>query len=293
MNTEFECIPCIVNSYLRLAETCVIPESQQEEILRRLLTFLSQVKYNQSPPLLGRKLHRLICELLQNPDPYNQIKEKYNLMMLELYSSFEEMVERSKDSFDTAMRFAIAGNVIDFGSKYQFDIMDTIEQVMSKKLAVDDSWHLRSNLKHAQSLLYIGDNCGEIVLDKLFLESINLPQMYFVVREGPIINDVTIKDAKMVGMDKIAKVITTGDDAPGAVWETASKEFMNHFINADVIISKGQGNLEGLIDVPHDNIYFLLVTKCDLIGENIGSQKGDFVIKKGQEGSQKNKISTP
>ncbi len=281
MKTQFECIPCILTSYLRLAETGVIPEFQKEEILRRLLKFLSTVKYNQSPPMLGRMLHRLIRELLQNPDPYYQIKEKYNLMMLDLYSSFEELVEKSQDSFDTAMRLAIAGNVIDFGSKYQFDVLDAVKRVMRKKLAIDDSWHLRDDLKHAQSLLYIGDNCGEIVLDKLFLESISLPRKYFVVRDGPIINDVTLKDAKMVGMDKIAKVITTGDDAPGAVWESASKEFKDHFTNADVIISKGQGNLEGLMDVPHDSIYFLLVTKCDLIGETIGSKAGDFVIKKG------------
>ena len=281
MNTRFECIPCTVNSYLRLAETGVIPESRQETILRQLLRFLSQVEYNQSPPVLGRMLHRLIRESLQNPDPYHQIKEHYNSMMLDLYSSFEEMVDRSPDPFDTAMRLAIAGNVIDFGSQYQFDVMDTINGVMEAKLAIDDSRQLRHDLKHATSLLYIGDNCGEIILDKLFLESIHLPQMYFVVRDGPVINDVTLNDANMAGMEKIAKVITTGDDAPGAVWESTSGEFKDHFINADVIISKGQGNLEGLMHIPHNNIYFLLVTKCDLIAEQVGAKKGQFVVKKG------------
>ena len=85
----------------------------------------------------------------------------------------------------------------------------------------------------------------------------------------------------MAGMEKIAKVITTGDDAPGAVWESTSGEFKDHFINADVIISKGQGNLEGLMHIPHNNIYFLLVTKCDLIAEQVGAKKGQFVVKKG------------
>ncbi|MCK5135683.1 MAG: DUF89 family protein [Bacteroidales bacterium] len=281
MNTQFECIPCIVDSYLRLGETGVIPEPRQEAILRQLLEYLSQVDYKQSPPMLGRMLQRMIRESLQDPDPYHQIKEKYNRMMLELYPSFKEMVDNSEDPFDTAMRLAVAGNVIDFGAKYQFDVMDTINRVMDKKLAIDDSQDLRQDLKHANSLLYIGDNCGEIVLDKLFLESINLPQKYFVVRNGPVINDITLEDAKMAGMDKMATVITTGDDAPGAVWESVSEDFKNQFINADVVISKGQGNLEGLIDVPHDHIYFLLVTKCDLIGEIIGTQKGDFVIKRG------------
>ena len=281
MKTQFEGIPCIVNSYLRLVETGVIPESRQEAILRQLLQYLSQVDYNQSPPMMGRVLQRMIRESLQDPDPYHQIKEKYNRMMLELYPSFQEIVTNSKDPFDSAMRLAVAGNVIDFGAKYQFDVMDTIRSVMDKKLAIDDSRSLRDDLEHAQTLLYIGDNCGEIVLDKLFLETVEVPQKYFVVRESPVLNDITLDDAKMTGIDKVAKVITTGDDSPGAVWETASKEFKDHFINADIVISKGQGNLEGLIDVPHDHVYFLLVTKCDLIGERIGTRNGDFVIKRG------------
>jgi len=132
-------------------------------------------------------------------------------------------------------------------------------------------------------LLYIGDNCGEIVLDKLFLEKINIPEKYFAVRNGPVINDVTIDDANKVGMDKIADVITTGDDAPGAVWESTSNEFKAIFEKADVIISKGQGNLEGLIDI-NKNIYFLLVTKCDLIANRLGTQKGEFVVKRALDG---------
>jgi len=281
MKTQFECIPCIISSYLKLVETSVIPETQQEVILRQLLHYLSGVDYDQSPPMMGRTLQRMIRESLQNPDPYHQIKQHYNQMMMDLYSSFKEIVERSEDPFDAAMRMAIAGNVIDFGAKYQFDIMDSINRVKEHELAIDDSRFLRDDLEHAQTLLYIGDNCGEIVLDKLFLETIDISQKYFVVRESPVINDITPEDAKMTGMDKIATILTTGDNSPGAVWESASKDFRDHFNNADVIISKGQGNLEGLIDVPHNHVYFLLVTKCDLIGEKIGTRNGDFVVKKG------------
>jgi len=282
MKTQFECIPCIINSYLRLVETNVIPEAKQEVILRQLLQYLSSVDYLQSPPMLGRTLQRMIRESLQDSDPYRQLKLDYNNMMLELYSSFREIVESSEDPFDTAMRLAIAGNVIDFGAKYQFDIMDSINRAKEHELAIDDSRKLRHDLKNAHTLLYIGDNCGEIVLDKLFLETVEVAQKYFVVRESPVINDITLHDAKMTGMDKIATILTTGDNSPGAVWESASQDFRDHFNNADVIISKGQGNLEGLIDVPHEHIYFLLVTKCDLIGEKIGTRKGDFVVKQGK-----------
>jgi len=281
MNIQLECIPCALNSYLRLVRTGIIPESQQEAILRRLLKVLAMVEYDQSPPVLGRRMHRLIREFLQNPDPYSQIKKKYNHMMLGLYPEFEGMINKSKDSFDTAMRLAIAGNVIDFGPQDQLDVMDTINRVTGAKLAIDDSLHLRNDLEQAASLLYIGDNCGEIVLDKLFLTYMNVPKKYFVVRDRPVINDVTFEDAYLTGIDKVATVISTGDDAPGAVWESVSEEFREIFGNADIVISKGQGNLEGLMEVPHNSIYFLLVTKCDLIAKRVGAEKGEFVVKKG------------
>ena len=149
-------------------------------------------------------------------------------------------------------------------------------------MAIDDSQLLRRELKRARSVFYLGDNCGEIVLDKLFLSCLDVPVKYFAVRGGPVINDATYQDARMVEMRDVAKVVTTGDNAPGAVWESTSEEFKDVFLNADVIISKGQGNLEGLMDVPHQNIYFLLVTKCDLIAGRMGTKKGEFIVIKGK-----------
>jgi uncharacterized protein with ATP-grasp and redox domains len=201
--------------------------------------------------------------------------------MMDLYAKFEEMVKESKDPFNTAIRLAIAGNVIDFGSQHQLDIMESIERVIDATLAIDDSNQLRQDLEQADSLLYIGDNCGEIILDKLLLTTLNVPQKYFVVRDSPILNDATHEDAIFTGIDKVAAVLTTGDNSPGAVWEYTSEQFKSAFVNADVIISKGQGNLEGLLHVGHQSIYFLLVTKCDIVAEKLGVESGRFVIKKG------------
>jgi uncharacterized protein with ATP-grasp and redox domains len=281
MKTQFECIPCAINSYLRLVDSDVIPQPQKETILRQLLEYLTRIDFDVSPPILGREIHEIIRGSMQNSDPYDKIKRSFNRMMLELYPTFKAMVDRSKDPFDTAMRLAIAGNVIDFGAKYQFDVMTSINKVMEQTLAIDDSLKLREDLKNANTLLYVGDNCGEVVLDKLFLESINIPRKYFVVRKSPVINDITMDDARITGIDKIATVITTGDNSPGAVWGSASKDFKDHFRNADVVISKGQGNLEGLIDVNHDHIYFMLVVKCDLVAKRIETEKEAFVVKKG------------
>jgi len=281
MITQLECIPCTVNSYLRLVESEVVPPEKREELMRQLLHFLSGVDYQLSPPAMGRELHRMIRDSLQDADPYREIKEKYNQMMLDLYPTFREMIEQSLTPFETAMRLAIGGNVIDFGAKYQFKVMETIQRAMEHELSIDDSPSLKKALGSARSLLYIGDNCGEIVLDKLFLEYLDVPEKTFVVRGGPVINDITLEDARLVGMDQVARVVSTGDDSPGAVWESTSGEFKELFKEADVVISKGQGNLEGLMEVRHGHIYYLLVTKCELIADRIGCGKGEFVVRKG------------
>ena len=289
MNTSIDCIPCIVISFIRLLKLEELPHRVQEETMRKLLRFVAEADYEKSPPILGREMHRMIRKELNNSDPYKEIKKKYNKMMLDMYLEFEEMIEASLDQFDMAMRLAIAGNVIDFGPQEQLDIMETINRVVHSKLSIDDSKLLKKDLRNANSLLYIGDNCGEIVLDKLFLETINFPNTYFAVRSGPVINDATFDDAKLVGIDQIAEVISTGDDAPGVVLESCSEEFIRIFNNSDVIISKGQGNLEGLIDV-EQNIYFLLVTKCDLVGNLIDTAKGDFVVKRSPYKMQEERV---
>ncbi len=281
MKTEFECIPCAVNSYLRLCETGVVKEELREEILRKLLLLLSETSYELSPPALGREIHRMLRRELNNPDPYKAIKERFNKQIMDLVPELEKKITDSDDSFNTALRLAIAGNVIDFGAKYQYNILEAISQILDKKLAVDHSEILREALSKADSLMYIGDNCGEIVMDKLFLQQMDVAKKYFVVRGAPIINDVTIEDASFVQMEQVADVITTGDDSPGVAWDTSSKEFKDLFGKVDVVISKGQGNLEGLIEIPHPNIYFLFVTKCELIGERMGTTKGDYVVRKG------------
>ncbi|RKZ08688.1 hypothetical protein DRQ05_01045 [bacterium] len=279
MKVTLDCIPCTVASFLRLLKSGILPLDEQERAMRRLLEFLSTADYEVSPPVLGREMHRMIREVLNTPDPYKEIKARYNKMMLEMYPKFEEMVKESDDPFDTAMRLAIAGNVIDFGPQHQMDVMETIERVLLANFAIDESPCLRKELEGANRLLYVGDNCGEIVLDKLFLEQINVSEIYFAVRNGPVLNDATIEDASMVGIDRIAKVITTGDDAPGAVWETASEEFRDVLVHSDVVISKGQGNLEGLVDVS-GNVFFLLVVKCKLMGERVGADVGEFVVRR-------------
>lgn len=279
MNLTLQCIPCIINNFLRLTTMRAVPEQTRESAMRKLLAFLAEADLQQSPPALAGELHRIIRQEFGESDPYSEVKKKYNQMALEMYSLLDATVKAADDPFDMALRYAIAGNVIDFGPEQHLDVMDTLNRVVRSPLGIDHSAQLRQDLKSACTVLYIGDNCGEIVFDKLFLKTIAHPNVFFAVREKPVLNDATPDDAKRVGLDQFAHIITTGDDAPGVVWSSTSDEFKHIFERADVVISKGQGNLEGLIDVPRD-IYFLLVVKCDVIAERIGVRKGEFVALK-------------
>ena len=216
MNIHLDCIPCIIQNYIRLVQTGSIPKTQSEPVLRSLLKFLSEVDYDQPPPLLAQHLHRILRRELKTSDPYRSIKEDSNRMMLQKYPDLKKTVVSAADPLDKAMRLAIAGNVIDFGSKHRLDIDKTIQRILTSELEIDHSTNLLKDIAHAKTLLYIGDNAGEIVLDRLFLETIDHPNAYFAVRGKPIINDATFEDAIIAGVDQRAKIITTGDDAPGA-----------------------------------------------------------------------------
>src|SRR5690606_13963972 len=134
-------------------------------------------------------------------------------------------------------------------------------------------------IKNAKTILYLGDNCGEIVLDKLFLENINHPNIYFAVREKPVLNDATQKEAKEVGINEFAKIISNGDDTPSTLLHRVSPDFLEIYNAADLIISKGMGNYEGLMFESDPRIFFLLMIKCSVIGESLGVRKGEFVVK--------------
>ena len=285
MEVAFECIPCTIQSCLRLMDEGCVEESLKEDMLRQALQFLATADWHQSPPSLARDLHAQLRLSAADADPYREIKHRSNQAMLEYASKLKIQLAQAEDPFTMAVRLAVAGNVIDFGARHLFDPASSIQRVLKADLAVDDSKQLGADLAAALSVLYIGDNAGEIVLDSLFLETLAHPAMTFVVRGGPVINDITIADAELAGIPDMAKVITTGDDAPGVILERTSPEFRAAFNDADVVIAKGQGNLEGLLDGPRD-VYFLLTVKCERIAQHLEVPVGGFVVWKYQAGTR-------
>lgn len=283
MNVKFDCALCSMNGVLTLFKKGLIEEKYQEEIFKALLQYYSKVDYTQRSTTINREVKNIVCKISGLTDPFKPLKYKVNQKALEYYEKYAPIIKSNANPIQKAMRLAIAGNIIDFGPTHNFDIESKIEEVFNAKFPIDDSKSLINEIKKAKSILYIGDNTGEIVFDKLFLETINHKNVTFVVREKPILNDSTREDAIFVGIDKLAKVITTGDDAPGVLLESVSEEFLQHYNSADLIISKGQGNFEGLGHITDKNIYFLFTVKCKLISESIKVPIGKSIVKSAKQ----------
>lgn len=223
-------------------------------------------------------MHRLIRKATCIDDPYKREKQQFNELLLSLEDDIRDEIHLSTDPFRTALCYALAGNIIDFGPRKPFDALKTISEASLKIPYKDHSAELKEALKEATTVLYLGDNAGEIVLDKLFIETIHHPNLYFAVRGYNIINDVTLEDAERTGMTKVAQVISNGYDAPSTIINRCSPEFREIYQKADFIISKGQGNLEGLIDVTDKKIFFLLMVKCHVIAELIRVPEREVVV---------------
>jgi hypothetical protein len=255
-------------------------QAVHEAVVREVLSRTSTMDFSQPPPKMGQIIHQLIRNASDNQDPYREIKNNCNRLALGLYPELKARVDRSQDCFETAVRLAIAGNIIDFGTSSQVDD-DTIHMSIDcalvqpvDKLAVD---RLRNEIERAEKILYLGDNSGEIVFDRVFIEELPREKITFAVRGAPTINDATREDAKKTGLTSLVTVIDNGTDVPGTMLESCSGEFRKVFDSTDLVIAKGQGNYETLNDV-EKNIFFLFKVKCPVVAKDSGCAVGDLVI---------------
>ena len=281
MRTYFECIQCFVRQTLDAVRLLTDDETIHEQVLRKVLSESSGMDFYKSPPVMGQRIHRLIRELLEDDDPYYQIKEQSNRLAMKRYPELKMKIEQSFDPLETAVRFAIAGNIIDQGVNSQLDesiIYKTLDDSMKKDLFPNSIDDFRNAIDHSTDILYLGDNAGEIVFDRLLIEQLPSEKVAFVVRGHPVINDVTHIDAELTGMTDIVELIDNGSDAPGTILEDCSPGFRTRFKKADLIIAKGQGNYESLSDIKK-NILFLLIAKCPVIARDIGCDVGSLVLK--------------
>lgn len=274
---DLRCVECQYKSFERLMNKFLMDESLRNEFVDFYNKEIRGLAVKTTPEI-HRVLNREFCRLISNNDPYSEEKQVSNRLMLQLYKHFRTEVLEAMNPFKTALKLSIAGNIMDYGVAQDFDIHKTIDTVLGADFAIDHSVELEKRIKSAKKILYLGDNAGEIVFDKLFIELIMHPGLTFAVRGSAVLNDALEIDAREVGMDMVADVINNGYDAPSTVLSECSPEFLEVYNEADLIISKGQGNFEGLMDENDPRIFFLLMVKCDVVAEKMSVPQGSFVV---------------
>ena len=212
-------------------------------------------------------------------DPYRAVKDRFNRMALDMLPELAAVVKQAADPLEMAVRSAIAGNVIDLGVNGEItedEARRCIQGALDEPFGGDvDAF--RQSVSMATNILYLADNAGEIVFDRLLIDQLPSVRLTLAVRGRPILNDATMADARAAGLCDLVNVIDNGSDAPGTVLGVCSEAFRQQFAEADLIIAKGQGNFETLSDGKAD-IYFLFKVKCPVIARHIGLPLGTHVL---------------
>ncbi|MGB2821494.1 MAG: ARMT1-like domain-containing protein [Phycisphaerae bacterium] len=281
MRTFFDCIPCFIRQGLDSVRMVTDDEAIHGRLLREVLRAASEMDLRRSPPEMGQYVHRLIRKLSGRDDPYRGVKDRFNRVALEIYPQLRERVEHAARPLETAVRLAIAGNVIDLGvnsSLQERHVHEAIAHALSAPLDGDVEAFGRAT-SGAKDILYLADNAGEIVFDRLLIEQLGPENVTVVVKGLPVINDATMEDAEAAGLTEMVEVIDNGSDGPGTILDDCAEAFRRRFDRAELVLAKGQGNYETLSAAERD-IFFILKAKCPVIAGDLGCQVGSLVLRR-------------
>ena len=279
MKTELDCIPCFVRQALEAARFVTDEPAVHERVMRSILRAIAELDLTQCPPVAVQKIHRDLRKITGVHDPYCDVKDRFNRLALDILPELSAKVQAASDPLAMALRFAIAGNVIDLGINgclTDDDVRQAIASALSDPFNGDVDI-FRHAVEEAGKILYLADNAGEIVFDRLLIEQLPAECVTLAVRGGPVLNDATMVDAQAAGLHEVVDVINNGSDAPGTILDDCSQDFRRRFAEADLIIAKGQGNFETLSDEDAD-IFFLFKVKCPVIANQVGIPVGTHIF---------------
>jgi uncharacterized protein with ATP-grasp and redox domains len=281
MKTYLDCIPCALKQALDAGRIAGADERLQKKILDEVCRLIPRFPLNATPPQMGVEIHRLIRELTSNSDPYKKVKRYSQRIALGMYPRLKEEVKKAQDPLATALKIAAIGNVIDFAINDAVKIQKELEDISNHTFAIFEYDRFRESLANADTILYLGDNAGETVFDRVLIEEIVAgKELCYGIRGAPVINDALEEDAKEAGIDESARIVSNGSDAPGTFLESCSDEFRDIFLNADMIISKGQGNFESLYGEGY-SVFFLFKIKCLPVARELNGSVGDLILFRG------------
>jgi len=287
-----ECYPCIFQQLLSISTLMQLNEIKKKGLFEFAMQYLIGT-HGEGIVVqhIIRKATDKLIEMLNKPndfDPYRAIKKQSNDIALDYYPKFKEKIRRSHSPLQTALKMAAAGNIIDFGAKNhaELSIEEELDSIDQRGFGIYHYDEFFKGLSDANMLLYICDNAGELVLDKVFIEEIkkSFPSLKIIcaLRERPIINDAVLNDAFYIGLDQLVPVISSGSVYPGTILEETSFEFRTLFNQSDIIISKGQGNFETLLSSATEKLFFILRIKCETMARLANTQRGNLVLIRNQ-----------
>ncbi|HEY59895.1 MAG TPA: DUF89 family protein [Anaerolineae bacterium] len=279
MRTFVDCYPCFLRQALEICNFLGADEVKKKDVLNKTMDIMQNLDLHLSPPEIALQIQSMIKQTFDINDPYAKVKAQSTRRALKLYPQLKNMVEQSEDKLEAAIKISIAGNIIDFGPSSHFDIEATVDEVFTQELPVFDIGLFRIALSKAKKILYLADNAGETVFDRVLIETLPKHVLY-AVKSGPVINDATRTDAEAAGINQVAKIIETGSDAAGTILSRCSKRFLEIYTKADLVIAKGQANLETLSD-EGPRVFFLLKVKCLVISEHFNLPYKGTILKRG------------
>jgi uncharacterized protein with ATP-grasp and redox domains len=282
MMTNLDCFPCFLRQALEAARMATDHEEIQRKVLNSVLSILSNISIYSSPPEIALLVHQRVKAITGNLDPYKEAKKNQNELALKYEDILRDRIRETSNPLKVAMISSAAGNTIDLAPDQQMkDICKKCMEIISRGFSWDDYELFCKKVVQSKSLLYLGDNAGEIVWDKILIEEL-LDHFDFdinyVVRGFPILNDVTLEDAKYVKMTELVTVVPNGSEAPGTLLNRCSEELLMRYQKSDLILSKGQGNYESL-SKENRPIFFLLKVKCPVIAGDVHCRIGDIILK--------------
>lgn len=284
MKSYKECYECFVKQAIDAGNITTDDENKQWLIIEKALKYIANFSKDEAPVNVAREIYRIAREVTGNHDPYKSVKDEFNDKALSIVSKIYEILDSSCDSFSDALKLTAIGNMIDFGP-YGMD-MNNLEDFIEEKLESEffgdiEVSEFKNEIKKSKSILYVADNCGEIVFDSIFINKfLTDKDVYLSVRGMPILNDVTKDDLQGISFLDNVTIVDTGDSAPGAVLKYCSSQFNDLFNRVDMVIIKGQGNYEGIGPSGKTNVYSILIAKCPIIVKDIGCQKSDIVLQR-------------
>ena len=279
MRTFPECYGCLFRQAVSAITSTEVDQRTQINTIKEVLNTLEKADDSLTPSFLAGQTNRVINEITGIDDLYKEIKHESHLKAQEYLEDLKELSKQGNDKLEQGLKISAAGNIIDVVHASDYDLWEEVKTTVNQELLGGGVEAFRKRIGESSYLLYLADNVGETVFDRVFIETLDIPVIY-AVKSGPILNDATLEDALAAGIDKVAEIVETGSRDPGTILSQCSNEFQTLFKESTLVLSKGQANYETLDDLG-DKVFFLLRVKCPILSRVLGISIGNLVIQQG------------